>query len=445
MPQRADFPTLVRITGLFGRSGYIEVPLRSSERITLLTGPNGSGKTHILRLLRAALALDMYGLAQLPFSSADFVLSSGRKLTIERIARPAEEEDDSVEPMKIQFVGFDAGGSKIDQYAEEVVSGLEDRLPDFMRQVGPELWEDIRDGELLALDELGPRFRIPMRLLRSSRDRGFDLPPWLEHFRHSPGPTLIETSRLDIARVRTPRRSLGRESTPPRSQIEVYIERIESEMDQARRESLSVSQVKDRQFAQRALDKDRLPVGEAEIAERYLALTDLHQELSENGLTSEAMTVAFPAGDTDSTERRILDLFLEDWEAKLAPLRPVHEKLQLLRSIVDTKLATKSMNLRDGRLQFIGSDTGTIPLEALSSGEQHLLALFTMLLFSAEENAVVLIDEPEISLHASWKHAFLDDIRRVAEVKQLWIVAATHSTAIINGEWGLVEELSEIA
>ena len=54
----------------------------------------------------------------------------------------------------------------------------------------------------------------------------------------------------------------------------------------------------------------------------------------------------------------------------------------------------------------------------------------------------MLIDEPEISLHAAWKHSFLEDISRVAEVNELQILLATHSAGIVNGRWDLVEELT---
>jgi len=78
----------------------------------------------------------------------------------------------------------------------------------------------------------------------------------------------------------------------------------------------------------------------------------------------------------------------------------------------------------------------------LSSGEQHLVALFAMLLFSAGPASIVLIDEPEISLHAAWKHSFLDDISEVARLADLQVLLATHSSGIINGRWDLTEELA---
>jgi len=95
----------------------------------------------------------------------------------------------------------------------------------------------------------------------------------------------------------------------------------------------------------------------------------------------------------------------------------------------------------DGSLSFTAQTGETIPVEVLSSGEQHLLALFTMLLFEAAPGSLVLIDEPEISLHAAWQHEFLNDLDKVAELINLRFVLATHSQGIINGRWDLVEEL----
>jgi predicted ATP-binding protein involved in virulence len=121
----------------------------------------------------------------------------------------------------------------------------------------------------------------------------------------------------------------------------------------------------------------------------------------------------------------------------------MNEKIKTLRSILDSKLMPSGKYTRmsqEGKLEF-RDPRGEISVASLSSGEQHLVALFTMLLFSADQGSVVLIDEPEISLHAAWKHAFLADISLVAKLSGLQIVLATHSTAIINGRWDLTEEL----
>ncbi len=96
-----------------------------------------------------------------------------------------------------------------------------------------------------------------------------------------------------------------------------------------------------------------------------------------------------------------------------------------------------------GDLRFIAMRTGKpVKVSSLSSGEQHLVALFTLLLFGTKQGSIVMIDEPEISMHAAWKHAFLDDIELVSEVVDIQVLIATHSTSIINGRWSLAEELN---
>lgn len=76
-------------------------------------------------------------------------------------------------------------------------------------------------------------------------------------------------------------------------------------------------------------------------------------------------------------------------------------------------------------------------LTELSSGEQHEVVLLSELLFKATENSLVLIDEPEISLHVVWQKEFLNDIKEIIVLKNIDIVIATHSPQIINERWDL--------
>jgi len=66
-----------------------------------------------------------------------------------------------------------------------------------------------------------------------------------------------------------------------------------------------------------------------------------------------------------------------------------------------------------------------------------------LLLFKAEENSLVLIDEPEISLHVVWQREFLNDIQEIIELQKIDVVIATHSPQIINDRWDLTVGLGE--
>ncbi|MCB0909950.1 MAG: AAA family ATPase, partial [Nocardioidaceae bacterium] len=48
---------------------------------------------------------------------------------------------------------------------------------------------------------------------------------------------------------------------------------------------------------------------------------------------------------------------------------------------------------------------------------------------------LVLIDEPEISLHVAWQRQFLNDLQRIAQLGEMRFIVATHSPQIV-GEWG---------
>ena len=79
--------------------------------------------------------------------------------------------------------------------------------------------------------------------------------------------------------------------------------------------------------------------------------------------------------------------------------------------------------------------------DKLSSGEQHAVVLFYFLIFLAEVNSIVLIDEPEISFHVIWQNNFVDHIIRIGKKRGLTFILATHSPEIIYGRLDLVRKL----
>ena len=79
-------------------------------------------------------------------------------------------------------------------------------------------------------------------------------------------------------------------------------------------------------------------------------------------------------------------------------------------------------------------EESVITLEQLSSGEkQILLILFTVFLME-EKPYVLLMDEPEISLHIGWQQQLIDVIRQLNPNCQL--IIATHSPSIFGKGWG---------
>lgn len=67
--------------------------------------------------------------------------------------------------------------------------------------------------------------------------------------------------------------------------------------------------------------------------------------------------------------------------------------------------------------------------------------LLYQLLFKTESGSLVLIDEPELSLHVAWQQRFLDDLSRITRVASFDVLVATHSPQIIHDRWDLTVEL----
>lgn len=86
----------------------------------------------------------------------------------------------------------------------------------------------------------------------------------------------------------------------------------------------------------------------------------------------------------------------------------------------------------------------TIPSSGLSSGEQNELILFYKLIFNSQKNDLILIDEPELSLHISWQNKFIEDIKDIISINGLSVVIATHSPDIIGENWNLRVELKGV-
>lgn len=425
---------LFRVEGLFGRNTP-EIEFSQNSAVTILTGPNGSGKTHTLKLLRALLAMDLPDLLRLPYTDLTLDLAGGTNIHVRR---------------KIE-------GDKIHVTMKPIVRGkresdLEITSDDF--EISEETRRVIktvrRDRSEYSITYSGNE-RVDDERKRAMRKRAnlLEKHPTFKSIALQFPPTFIDTKRLDTA-IEQGREEVGRYGDPWFDERGVvgrmaeYVSEIRSQITEARRESLGRSQRADERFAANLLDKSRDTVRYDDLVRRYEALSKLSDELSQNGLAGKAIDVKIPPR-ANPTERRVLDLFLHDWDSKLEPLLPIHRKLQALTRIVNEKFIGKSIQFdQTGVMQFSASDGTNIRVDQLSSGEQHLLALFTRLLFSAEEGSVVLVDEPEISLHAAWKHAFVGDIEDVARLTSLTVVLATHSTAIINGRWDLVQELGNV-
>lgn len=415
---------------------------------TILTAPNGAGKTHLMRMVTELLQFNLPTLLEEPFSDIDLTLSGGVSMR----ARNSNSEQsgkeltvtlkDSTNPIQptIELHFNQESLALYDSFAES--------LPPRMRNISFLNIESQYGGRSLSVRTLESRYGEEygqiielMRVALEARKR-FDLPDGV----------FIDTKRL----YESPFDGNSENSSAFRSasvhsrgavrasaKISSYISRIRRQLAQARRESVENSQRSDMNIASRLMAASKATINEPKLRSRYVSAVELQQRLAKNSLAIAEELVPLPS-KMNPTQRRILSVVLDDWEKRLEPLELLNRKLETLRDILDRKLSPsgKSTILSpDGELQFRDGRGRKIGVAALSSGEQHLVALYTSLLFATPEGSVVCIDEPELSLHAAWQHAFVDEISEVSQLTDIQILLATHSTAIINGRWDITRAL----
>jgi predicted ATP-dependent endonuclease of OLD family len=98
---------------------------------------------------------------------------------------------------------------------------------------------------------------------------------------------------------------------------------------------------------------------------------------------------------------------------------------------------------RSGKKLLIDPTTDTISIlrgkdqllfSQLSSGEKQLLIILFQVFLLNEQPSILLLDEPENSLHIEWQHQLIDVIRKLNPNSQL--IISTHSPSIFGDGWG---------
>ena len=96
---------------------------------------------------------------------------------------------------------------------------------------------------------------------------------------------------------------------------------------------------------------------------------------------------------------------------------------------IDVKVEDISQDGRNITL-FTNSSGDEFDINELSSGEKQLFLRTLAIRMLNPENSIILIDEPELSLHPKWQQRIVDVYRKIGKNNQ--IIIATHSPHILG-------------
>lgn len=104
-------------------------------------------------------------------------------------------------------------------------------------------------------------------------------------------------------------------------------------------------------------------------------------------------------------------------------------------SIINTlfKETGKHIEIEGNKFNVI-SKGQIIPIDALSSGEKQMLLILLRVFLMDEQEAFVLLDEPENSLDISWQYVLINTLVKLNPNVQYFIT--THSPSVFSDGWG---------
>lgn len=171
---------------------------------------------------------------------------------------------------------------------------------------------------------------------------------------------------------------------------------------------------------------------DGELAKEYLALFDkLEIELDDGRIISSSNKF-----DTNSLLGKVYSNIYSPIQLTELP----SEKALLYTgnnsfcSTVDEyiQLTRKTIVRNSETLQFRLSSGLVLPFELLSSGEKELIKMM-FIAYTAKDNDLVILDEPENSLHFDWQKNLINSFLKA--LPNTKIILTTHSPAMIMNGW----------
>lgn len=410
------------VKGLFGLYDYDIDFNHQGEDFTVLTGPNGYGKTTLLRIINSLHVKRLYYLYTLKFAHVLFLFDDKSQLEAKEMdfAEGGKEDSDTRKNKRRGLLLiWSVNGEEICSfdYRPELIEPAKRsaaRKVAASRHYPGDMYEE--NEEFFVGGDGGEALNIELAQIQKQEQFLLQLATIQTDF--------IGANRI-YATIRRDRSSRMRRELP--------VLEVVSELREMLTESVFGFQNNFQRLDSKLIDMllggKGQEISETEYKARASKLTIVMEELTSYGLTNRQ---ALPEYQADNA--KVLDVYLQQMEEKL---RYYDQLLPLVRlfnkNIQQKSFANKTIKLSPQHGLRIESDNGDIlSADMLSTGEQNQIVLLYDLIFKTPKGSILLVDEPESSLHVAWQNDFVSDMQTIAKSKELQIVVATHSPIIVS-------------
>lgn len=425
----------IDIKGLYGSYSY-KITQLEHQNLLLLTGYNGMGKTTILNIVKGIADSNLWFFYELPFDEINVCFEDGLSLKIRHLQHKSDEliaisdnSDANINPERPLVYEWFKDGASLSRIIVD-------------RHTFYKAFVVLYKAEFISEDDTD---WIPLMKSRMN-----DVVSYISRKQNAKSMDMLQSSvkafMIPAQRVRQIRLKNPDEGRFPYDQseleeidtIEVVAEKFGKLLDRKRIEFLTQMQSSKNGLMERLLDADAKDIGKDAYEAKAKDVQDKIDDLSQFGIAYEHIR------PYNAANGKLLSAYLGGLKEMLEKFSGLIQDLKLFSSILQKKHflhKTISFSPSYGFKAF--DDKGiSIPSSKLSSGEQNIIILLYRIIFEVHDGDILLIDEPEISMHVVWLKEFIDDLQTIAATKsKVQIVIATHSPQIVRGAVGYCFDL----